>query len=65
LFCPLTDKEYAANRKSWGHSPVEYVSEIGQLASVKRMAFSHHDPGRTDDALDQILASVRDNLREK
>ena len=33
----FTDKEYA-NHKGWGHSPVEYVSEIGQLAGVKRMA---------------------------
>ena len=44
---------------------MEYVSEIGQLAGVKRMAFSHHDPGRTDDALDQIVESVRSDLKEK
>ena len=60
----FTDKEYA-NYKGWGHSPVEYVSEIGQLAGVKQMAFSHHDPGRTDDALDQIVESIRSDLKEK
>jgi phosphoribosyl 1,2-cyclic phosphodiesterase len=60
----FTDKEYA-NHKGWGHSPVEYVSEIGQLAGVKRMALSHHDPGRTDDGLDQIVESIRSDLKEK
>ncbi len=60
----FTDKEYA-NHKGWGHSPVEYVSEIGQLAGVKRMALSHHDPGRTDAALDQIVESIRSDLKEK
>src|SRR5207237_8011599 len=59
-----TDKEYA-NHRGWGHSPMEYVSEIGQLAGVKQMAFSHHDPGRTDDALDQIVESIRSDLKEK
>src|SRR4029450_12496113 len=29
------------------------------------MAFSHHDPGRTDDALDEIVESVRSDLKEK
>src|SRR5438034_1878479 len=60
----FTDKEYA-NHKGWGHSPVEYVSEIGQLAGVKRMAFSHHDPERTDDGLDQIVESIRSDLKDK
>jgi DNA-binding response OmpR family regulator len=59
-----TDREYA-NHRGWGHSPMEYVSEIGQLAGVKRMAFSHHDPGRTDDALDQIVDSIRSDLKRK
>jgi ribonuclease BN (tRNA processing enzyme) len=59
-----TDAEYAA-KKGWGHSTVEYVSEIGQRAGVRRMAFTHHDPERTDDALDQIVASVRADLKAK
>ena len=60
----FTDAEYAG-KKGWGHSPVEYVSEIGQRAGVKRLAFSHHDPTRTDDELDQIVESVRADLRAK
>ena len=60
----FTDAEYAG-KKGWGHSPVEYASEVGQMARVKQMAFAHHDPTRTDDALDQIVESVRADLMAK
>ena len=43
---------------------MEYVSELGQFAGVKKIAFAHHDPGRTDDELDQIVESVRKDLRK-
>jgi phosphoribosyl 1,2-cyclic phosphodiesterase len=59
-----TDAEYA-RRKGWGHGTVEYASEIGQLAGVKRMAFTHHEPLRTDEELDQIVKSVRADLKAK
>ncbi len=61
----FTDQEYFDRHRGWGHSPVEYVTEMGLLAGVKQMAFSHHDPCRTDDQLDQIVASVRGNLKDK
>ena len=60
----FTDKEYATH-KGWGHSPVEYVSEMGQLAGVKQIAFSHHAPERTDDALDEVIEAVRSDLKGK
>ncbi len=59
-----TDAEYAT-KKGWGHSSVEYVSEIGQRAGVRRMAFTHHDPTRTDEEVDQILDAVRADLIAK
>ncbi len=59
-----TDAEYAT-KKGWGHSSVEYVSEIGQRAGVRRMAFTHHDPTRTDEDVDQILDAVRTDLIAK
>jgi len=59
----FTDAEYAA-KKGWGHSPVEYVAEMGRLAGVKQMAFTHHDPGRTDDDIDRIVEAVRSELRK-
>lgn len=58
----FTDAEYAG-KKGWGHSPVEYAAEIGLLAGVRRMAFTHHDPGRTDADLDRIVEAVRSDLK--
>ncbi len=59
----FTDEEYET-RKGWGHSPVEYVAEIGQMAKVKNLVFTHHDPSRTDDQLDQIVEAVKNDLRK-
>lgn len=57
----FTDREYF-DRKGWGHSPMEYVCEIGRLAGVRRIALTHHDPTRTDDDLDQIVEAARARL---
>ena len=59
-----TDAEYLT-KKGWGHSPVEYVSAIARRAGVRQLAFAHHDPLRTDDALDQVVAAVRADLAER
>jgi len=53
-----TAKEYP-EKIGWGHSPAEYVVSLAQYSKVKRVALSHHDPLRDDDALDQLIASVR------
>ena len=58
----FTDDEYKA-RKGWGHSPVGYVSRMCQLAGVRKLAFTHHDMGRTDSALDGILLAAREDLK--
>jgi phosphoribosyl 1,2-cyclic phosphodiesterase/CheY-like chemotaxis protein len=58
-----TAEEYPA-KVGWGHSPIEYAVKIGQHAGVKRIALTHHDPLRDDEALDRVLESVRARLRE-
>ena len=58
-----TAEEYPA-KIGWGHSTVEYVMKLGQYAEVKRVALTHHDPLRDDDAIDRLLASIRARLRE-
>jgi len=60
----FTAAEYPA-KKGWGHSPVEFVTEIGRMSGVKRLAFTHHDPRRTDDAIDEIVESVRADLKQR
>jgi ribonuclease BN (tRNA processing enzyme) len=50
--------EYAS-KVGWGHSTVEYAVEVARFAGVKRLALTHHDPIRTDDDIDGIMAGIR------
>ena len=47
----------------WGHSTVEYAVAICRAAGASRLALTHHDPLRADDAIEQIVRTVRDNQR--
>jgi len=58
-----TAEEYPA-KVGWGHSTVEYVVNLGQFAQVKRVALTHHDPLRDDDAIDRLVANIRAKLRQ-
>lgn len=53
------------HKLGWGHSIVDDVLRLGALAGPKRLALFHHDPDRTDDALDALgersLAWVQKN----
>jgi CheY-like chemotaxis protein len=49
--------EYA-DKHGWGHSTVEYAVDVALAARVKRLALFHHDPQRTDVAMDRILAAA-------
>jgi phosphoribosyl 1,2-cyclic phosphodiesterase len=39
-----------------GHSAVEYVVALAQHAGARRVALFHHDPWRTDDQIDDLVA---------
>ena len=62
----IHDAQYTADeypsKVGWGHSSMEYVARIGAHAAVKRVALTHHDPLRDDDALDRIMASLQARL---
>lgn len=53
-----TAEEYVS-RIGWGHSCVEAVVRQAAAAGVKHLLLFHHDPDRTDDQLDIILAEAR------
>lgn len=56
-----TEAEYISadkpqlSKRGWGHSFFEYNIHVAKAAAVKRLAFTHHDPTRTDDALDRLM----------
>jgi phosphoribosyl 1,2-cyclic phosphodiesterase len=41
-------------KKGWGHSTAESAVDVALRAGAKKLVLYHHDPDRTDDALDKI-----------
>lgn len=58
-----TPEEYA-QKIGWGHTPIPVAIDMAQQAAVRRLALTHHDPMRDDDALDTIVAEMRIHLRD-
>jgi phosphoribosyl 1,2-cyclic phosphodiesterase len=52
-------------KATWGHSTVDAAVEVAAQAGVKRLVLYHHDPERSDDALDQIGKDAQRAATEK
>ncbi len=61
----IHDSQYTANefaeRWMFGHSSIDYAVELARRAKANRLVLFHHDPPRTDDQLDAIVAALRDS----
>jgi CheY-like chemotaxis protein/phosphoribosyl 1,2-cyclic phosphodiesterase len=53
-----TLEEYPG-KLTWGHTPAERAVDFARAAGARRLALFHHDPLRTDEAVDRLLASCR------
>ena len=51
-------------KRGWGHSLLNDVLELARMARPKHLVLYHHDPDRTDDALDVIQTQARERLAE-
>jgi phosphoribosyl 1,2-cyclic phosphodiesterase len=62
----IHDSQYIVNdmphKLGWGHSLVDDVLSLAELAQPARLALFHHDPDRTDDALDELGDRARAQL---
>jgi phosphoribosyl 1,2-cyclic phosphodiesterase/DNA-binding response OmpR family regulator len=58
-----TASEYPA-KVGWGHSSCEYALRIGMDAGIGKLVLTHHDPARTDEAMDGILEQIRTDARD-
>jgi len=59
-----TWEEYR-QRVGWGHTCYHDALRLAVAAGVRRLALFHHDPERTDDQLDGIVAECREELRRR
>jgi CheY-like chemotaxis protein len=46
-------------KTGWGHTPAEWAVDYAVAARAKRLALTHHDPLRDDEAVDRIVAMCR------
>lgn len=58
LDAQYADEEYA-QKVGWGHSTTSYATDIAVLGRVGGLALYHHDPTRSDAAVDQIVGTAR------
>lgn len=49
-----TQSEYESSKMGWGHSSFEHATAAAERAGVKRLAFFHHEPVRTDSQIDEL-----------
>jgi phosphoribosyl 1,2-cyclic phosphodiesterase len=60
----IHDGQYTADEfervASFGHSAVDYAIALARTCRVSRLLLFHHDPGRTDDQIDAIVAEHGD-----
>jgi phosphoribosyl 1,2-cyclic phosphodiesterase len=48
-----------ASKSNWGHCTVDYAMWVAIECGVKKLALFHHDPTRSDDAVDELLAAAK------
>ncbi len=41
----------------YGHAAIEYAVGLAEAAGVRTLVLYHHDPSRTDDQLDALVAA--------
>lgn len=62
--CSYTEQEYPT-KKGWGHGTFNSSIQYAQDAGAKVLFCTHHEPTRSDDALDEVFRQVlADNPRQ-
>ncbi|MFN2521242.1 MAG: MBL fold metallo-hydrolase [Candidatus Limnocylindria bacterium] len=61
----IHDAQYLAAdfKRGWGHSTVDSALDVGMSAGVSCIVLYHHDPDRSDDALDAIGREAQQRVR--
>ncbi len=56
-----TSQEYATTNSGYGHSSIDASYEFAQSAGAKEMVIFHHDPDRSDTALQHMLSDLQNH----
>ena len=48
-----------AQKSYWGHCTIDYALSIAKAAGVKTFAMFHHDPGHSDDTMDELIEDAK------
>lgn len=56
--------EELATRTGWGHSSYEQAMQVAELAGVKRLVMTHHDPDHDDDFLTRMEKLCQERFKE-
>ena len=63
------DAQYTAEelqkRRGWGHSSFDQAMQVAEMAGVKRLALTHHDPDHDDEFLQRIEKAVRNGSQAR
>ncbi len=59
-----TVEEFPA-RAHFGHCPADYAVSLGEAARVAKVVLFHHDPSRSDEDLDALVAGLRTSAGER
>ena len=63
----IHDAQYLESdfKPTWGHSTIDSAIDVAARAKVRRLVLYHHDPDRSDDALDHIGRQAAHAGRER
>ena len=52
-------------KPTWGHSTIRSAIDVAVKSKVRRLVLYHHDPDRSDDALDRIAVEAQKHMDQK
>ena len=51
-------------KKGWGHSSYDQAIQVAEMAEVKQLAITHHDPDHNDEFLTKIEKECQDRFKD-
>ena len=56
--------EELKDKKGWGHSSYEQAIQVAEMAGVKQLAITHHDPDHDDEFLTKMEKKCQQRFKD-